>query len=280
VLLTGARGLLGAAIVREFSGAYEIVTPPRETLDLTSESSVARACADASPEIIINCAAFNDVDGAEDDAPSALAVNAFGVLSLAQYVRRAGATLVHYSSDFVFDGRASAPYTEADPPNPRGTYAASKLLGEWFALECPRAYVLRVESLFGRPGPAGARRGSLGTIVERIAAGEEVPIFVDRTASPTYTTDIARATRLMLQKHIAPGLYHCVNDGAATWADIARAVARHLGRDAAFRPMTLESAAMKASRPRYCALSNGKLREAGVPMPHWEDALRRFLAER
>src|SRR6185503_16594850 len=109
----------------------------------------------------VNCAAYNDVDGAEGAATTALALNAFAVRSLARAARRAGAGFVHYSTDFVFDGEQTRPYVEDDPPNPRSAYAASKLLGEWFALEHPGAFVLRVESLFGEPGPGGSRSGRL-----------------------------------------------------------------------------------------------------------------------
>ena len=185
--------------------------------------------------------------------------------------------LVHYSTDFVFDGRASEPYTETDEPNPRGAYAASKLLGDWFALEHPSAYVLRVESLFGEPGPGGGRTGSLGTIVSRIRAGEKTPVFVDRTVSPSYTADVARATRELLARDAPPGLYHCVNTGAATWAAIAEEVARLIDRPLTLEPITLESAALRASRPKYCALSNRKLQDAGIVMPEWRYALARFL---
>jgi dTDP-4-dehydrorhamnose reductase len=138
------------------------------------------------PEVVINCAAYNNVDRAEEEAVAALEVNAFGALSLSRAARAAGAVLVHYSTDFVFDGNADHPYSETDATNPRGVYAASKLLGDWFVLETPGAYVLRVESLFGEPGPDATRRGSLATIVERIRAGEEVPVFVDRTVSPSH----------------------------------------------------------------------------------------------
>ena len=188
---------------------------------MSDEGAVTAAVRAVEPDVIINCAAYNDVDGAEQEPGEALRVNTFGVSALACAARQHGATLVHYSTDFVFDGETTRPYTEEDRPNPRGLYAASKLLGDWFAADAPRAYVLRVESLFGHPGPGRARRGSLGTIVDRIRAGEEVPVFVDRTVSPGYTADIAWATRAALERGIPPGLYHCVNSGGASWARIA-----------------------------------------------------------
>jgi dTDP-4-dehydrorhamnose reductase len=278
VLVTGARGLLGAAIVREFSTVADLITPDRQALDLTSDEAVRDFIARACPDVVINCAAFNDVDGAEDDPGTALAVNGLGVLALVRAARELNAAFVHYSSDFVFDGETTRPYREEDPPNPRGSYAASKLLGDWFALEHPAAYVLRVESLFGRPGPGGARQGSLGTIVSRIRGGEEVPVFVDRTVSPSYTADVASATRQILRIAPGPGVYHTVNSGAATWAEIATEVARVLGLPLRMKPITLDSVALKARRPKYCALSNEKLEAIGIAMPHWSGAVRRYLA--
>jgi len=277
LLVTGASGLLGAAIAREFHGAAEVVPRDHAALDVSNEAAVDAAFADLRPDVVINCAAYNDVDGAEDHAQDALHVNAFGVLALARAAARQNAALVHYSSDFVFDGKTETPYTEEDPPNPRGVYGASKLLGDWFALDGPASWVLRVESLFGVPAPGGTRVGSLGTIVGRIRAGEEVPVFVDRTVSPSYTADVAAATRAVVERRPAPGLYHCVNTGAATWKEIALEAARLLGLPARIKPITLETASLKAPRPKYCALSNARLAAAGIAMPPWQEGLRRYL---
>jgi dTDP-4-dehydrorhamnose reductase len=277
VLVTGAHGLLGAAIMREFADA-ELHPFGHAELDVASESAVADSFAAVQPDVVINCAAYNDVDRAEQEAEAALRTNSLGVLTLARAARHAGAVFVHYSTDFVFDGEGDRPYVESDEPNPLGVYAASKLLGEWFTRECPRAYVLRVESLFGHPGEAGTRRGSLGTIVDRIRAEEEVPVFVDRTVSPTYTVDVARATRLIVERGVSPGLYHCVNSGAASWLEIAQEAARLIGRTLTAKRLTLATANLVAVRPRYCALSSGRLADAGIAMPTWRDALGRYLS--
>lgn len=279
ILVTGTRGLLGAAIVREFGSDHELRGLDRAGLDITNSVAVETAIASSSPDVIINCAADNDVDGAEDDPARAFRVNAFGVLALARASTAAGAVLVHFSSDFVFDGETARPYIEEDRPNPRGAYGASKLLGEWFALESPRTYVLRVESLFGPPAPGGSRRGSLGTIVDRIREGADVPVFVDRIVSPSCTPDIARAVRALLEKGVAPGLYHCVNDGCATWKEIAERAAALMGIELRMRALTLETASLRAKRPRYCAMSNAKLAAAGIRLRPWEEALEEFLAE-
>jgi dTDP-4-dehydrorhamnose reductase len=279
VLVTGAGGLLAAAIIREFEKAGEtLVALGRADLDITDPAQVHEAIAAARPDLVVNCAAFNDVDGAEADAAAALRLNAFAVRSLAGTARQAGARFVHYSTDFVFDGEETRPYVEDDPPNPRSAYGASKLLGEWFALEHPDAYVLRVEALFGEPGPGGSRTGSLKGIVTRIRAGEPTPVFVDRTITPGYTTDIAAATRELVTRRAAPGLYHCVNSGPTTWADVAAEAARLLGAPLTMKPITLESVSLPAPRPKFSALANARLAAAGISMPTWQDALARHLA--
>ena len=279
VFLAGASGQLGAAVAGELTGC-DVTAPSSATLDVADPDAVRRAVAGARPDAVINCAAFNDVDGAEDRVETALAVNAFAVRSLARAAEDAGAVLVHYSTDFVFDGRATEPYAEDAAPSPRGAYAASKLLGEWFALDAPYALVLRVESLFGTPRGWTGRRGSLEAIVDGLEAGREVRVFSDRVVSPGYVHDIAAATRRLLDVGAAAGLYHCVNGGAATWEEIARAAARLLGVEPRLRAVTTDQVVLGAPRPRYCALATGKLAAAGFTMPTWQDALRRWLAAR
>src|SRR5262245_48253875 len=255
VLITGAHGQLGAAMVRTFEG-LEVTAHTRQTLDVTAAAAVNAAVRAARPHVIVNCAAFNDVDGAEDRASEALAVNAFAVRALARTAEDAGARLVHYSTDFVFDGSATTPYTEDVRPSPRGTYAASKLLGEWFALEAPHAYVLRVESLFGVPANWSGRRGTLDGMVANLEQGREVRAFTDRIVSPGYVVDIASATRHLATTHAEPGLYHCVNSGHASWYDVARETAALIGnREPNLVAVTMDQMKMRAPRPRYCALS-------------------------
>lgn len=279
IVITGARGLLGTAISRELGRDHHTIPLDRARLEITDVAAVDAVIGSERPDVIVNCAAYNDVDAAEDDPALALRVNAFGVLALARAAARVDAALVHFSSDFVFDGEADSPYTEEDRPNPRGAYAASKLLGEWFALESRRAYVLRVESLFGPAAPDGARRGSLGTIVDRIRAGSEVPVFVDRVVSPSYTPDIARVVGTLIEGRIPLGLYHCVNDGRATWKEIAERAAALMDVELRMRPLTLEGARLRAARPRFCAMSHAKLAAAGVRLRPWDEALQEFLGQ-
>jgi dTDP-4-dehydrorhamnose reductase len=279
VFITGASGQLGSMVVRAFANC-DVEAHTSATLDITSSDAVSAAVGAARPDVIVNCAAFNDVDGAEDRPLDALAVNAFAVRTLARAAGDVGAALVHYSTDFVFDGNATTPYDEGAAASPRSTYAASKLLGEWFALDAPRAYVLRVESLFGSPRDWRGRRGTLDGLVGAIEEGREVRVFTDRTVSPSYTPDVAAATRHLLDTSAAPGLYHCVNSGHGTWKEVAEEAAKLLGIDARLTPITTDQVRLKAGRPRFCALSNRKLAAAGFEMPGWRDALKRWLAAR
>ena len=279
-LVTGAGGQLGRTVSRALADGYDVVPLTRAELDVTGEAGVRAAVAGLRPGVIVNCAAYTAVDRAEDDPAAALEVNAFGVRALARAAAGIDATLVHYGTDFVFDGVASEPYGEDDAPNPQSVYAASKLLGEWFARGA-RHYVLRVESLFGgvapAPGAGGGRGGSsLDRIADALLEEREVQAFVDRVVSPSYVDDVAAATLALLRAAPAQGLYHCVGSGHATWFEVATELAGRLGVAPAVRGVTLEERKLRAPRPRFCALSNRKLAAAGVEMPHWRDAVARY----
>ncbi|MSO55907.1 MAG: dTDP-4-dehydrorhamnose reductase [Acidobacteria bacterium] len=276
VLITGAEAQLAAAVAAEYARDAEVLALRHDELDITDTAAVQRCVASFLPTVIVNCASYNFVDRAEDEPEAALSVNAFGVRVLARASSDIHATLVHYSTDFVFDGTASKPYTENDRPSPASVYASSKLLGEWFALEAANGFVLRVASLFG-----GARaKNSVDRIVDAIIAGREARVFSDRTASPSYVVDVAAATRAVVDAG-APGLYHCVGSGHCTWEELACEAARLLGREGSAKLVSIRAAdvPMRAARPRYAALSNAKLR-AVAPMPGWRDALARYIKTR
>jgi len=279
VLVVGAGGRLGAAVVEAFADR-DVIAHTHASLDVTDAASVGQAVEQGAPDVVINCAAFNQVDEAEDRPTDAFAINAFAVRTLARAAETAGATLIHYGSDFVFDGHATDPYDEEALPSPASAYATSKLLGDWFALDAPRGFVLRVESLFGAPKGWTGRRVSLDVIIEGLEQERPVRVFTDRVVSPTYVEDVARATKYLIDGRAPPGLYHCVNSGSATWHDVAEEAARLLGVTPHLQAITMEQAAFKASRPRFCALANRKLAAAGFAMPTWQDALRRWIAVR
>lgn len=274
-LVAGAGGQLGETIVQRLANRWSIVAMGRRQLDLADTAAIGETVARLRPAVIVNCAAYTDVDGAEMAARQALAVNALAVGAFARAARDVGATLVHYSTDFVFDGTATEPYAETVAPAPQSVYAQSKLLGEWLAADAPTHYVLRVESLFGGP----RAKSSIDRIVDAISGGTEARVFVDRTVSPSFVDDVAEATAALVASAAPAGVYHCVNSGCATWYEVARHAAAQLGReDATITPVSVKDIPLKAKRPQYAALSNEKLARAGFRMPSWQDALDRHLA--
>ncbi len=284
IVIVGSEGQLGAAVVEECSSTHDATALTHRDLDITNDSAVRKTMAALAPDAIVNCAAYNDVDGAEDHPVEALNLNAMAVRALARAAEAHDAVLVHYSTDFVFDGTASTPYSEDSPTNPRSVYATSKLLGEWFALDYPRAFVLRVESLFGRAAGGRPAKGTVASMANAMLAGNEVRAFEDRTVTPTYVIDAARATRQLLEGSAAFGIYHLVSGGVCTWFEFATELARQLTaagslrQDARVRAVKFADAKLRAARPQYCALSNAKLAAAGITMPAWQDAVARYVA--
>jgi dTDP-4-dehydrorhamnose reductase len=277
VLVLGAGGQLGDAMVSQLAEQHEVVARDRREVDVTEAEAIVSTIGPLCPDVVINCAAYTNVDGAESDPVSALAVNALAVRTLARAAGDVDATLVHFGTDFVFDGETRQPYTETDAPNPRGVYATSKLAGELFAAECPRHYILRVESLFG----GRQARSSVDKMASGILSGTPVRAFSDRVVSPTHVDDAVRATSALLERASPPGLYHCVNTGWTTWADLARELARLLGRpDAPIVEIPMADAKLLAPRPQFAALSNAKLAEQGITMPTWQEALRKYVEGR
>lgn len=284
-LVIGAAGQLGAATMARLSRSrngssttdsvrFDAVPLTRADVDLSDAVALREKVLGLKPDIILNCAAYNLVDQAEDDPRPALDVNAFAPRVLAEAAEETGATFVHYSTDFVFDGKGARPYTEDDPARPQSVYGTSKLLGEWFAAQAPRHYVLRVESLFG----GTYVRSSVDKIIATIEKGEETRVFVDRIVTPSYVEDVVTATLALVNRGAPHGLYHCVNSGETTWYRLAEEIARLLDREPRLAPVKVADVKMRAKRPQYCALSNRKLAEAGVAMPSWQDSLSRYLS--
>jgi dTDP-4-dehydrorhamnose reductase len=275
VLVVGAAGQLGQAMVARLDGEHEVTAWARRDLDLTRHQDVREAVRELAPQAVINCSGYNQVDAAEDDQRTALEVNAMVVGTLARAAAALNALFLHYSTDFVFAGTASTPHTEAERPEPRSVYAQSKLIGEWLAADAPAHYILRVESLFGGP----QRHSSIDRIVDLIRAGQPAPVFVDRVVSPSFVVDVADASAFILKGRPPSGLYHCVNTGHATWMEVAEEIVRHLGvTGAALKPVFVKDVPLRAPRPQFAALSNDKLARAGYAMPSWQDAIGRYLA--
>ncbi len=275
IVVVGAGGQLGQALVRDLRKAgHEIVALTRAALDVTQRFVVLEKVTKLRPEVIVNATVLG-VDESEDEPKAALAVNAFAVRNLADVARSVDAALVHFSSDYVFDGIATAPYRETDRPNPVNVYGATKLLGEIYAQNVPRGYVLRVEGLFGTPGG----KGTIDKMIAEARQGRTLTAFYDRKVSPVHVDDVAAATRRLVEKKASAGIYHCVNSGFATWHELAVEIVRVLGSPSNVIPASLERSGMRVPRPLFSALSNEKLANAGIDLPTWQTALARAIGQ-
>jgi dTDP-4-dehydrorhamnose reductase len=280
IVVTGAGGRLGATMVPALRVAGHRVTGlTRADVDVTDARAVEAVVTGLLPDVIVNCTAYNAVDAAEADPGRAFAVNEEGPVALAAAATRLGALLVHYSTDFVFDGTASEPYSEDAPTRPLSVYGASKLAGERAAGGADRHYILRLESLFGGQAAAG-QRATVDLIADNLQAGVPFKVLVDRTVSPSYVRDVVRATSMLIERNAPFGLYHCVASGSTTWLELAEEIARLGGYTAKIVPVRSDEFQTAAPRPRFCALSNQKLIDLGIHMPTWTVALQDHLATR
>ena len=255
---------------------HEVVAAGREELDITDLKAVRRAVADVRPACVINCAAYTEVDGAEVETAKAFAVNALGVRNLASVCRELDVVLVHFSTDYVFDGKKQAPYFIFDPPSPLNAYGRSKLYGEEYLKRiAPRYYLIRTSWLFGIGG-----KNFVETVLRLAREKGELRVVDDQRGCPTYTRDLSRAVLDLIATH-AYGVYHITNAGDTTWYGFAREILWAAGLRASLRPIGSEELGRPAPRPANSVLDPFPLQETlGYLLPPWPDALRRYLAER
>jgi dTDP-4-dehydrorhamnose reductase len=274
----GASGTLGKALMAALPAAgYDLRAGfDRAACDIRDAAAVRAAVDQHTPAVLFNAAAYTDVDRAESEPELAFAANAIAPETLARVADATGAVLVHYSTDFIFDGERERPYDEFDPPSPQGVYARSKLAGEQLASAATRRlFILRVGCLYGRGG-----RNFPSTILRRLRAGETVRADRERLGSPTWVVEVARASAALARTtHF--GLYHCTSAGETSWAAFARFMAGELGlpdADARVDPLPTSALPMKAPRPRRSILDNRMLRLRGLDtLSSWQDAARAFI---
>ena len=278
--VVGATGQLGSDLVRTFTSPGELIPLGSRDLDVLDAARVRSTLADLRPTVVINATAYNFVDRAEEERPQAFALNAEAVGSLAATSQSLGAVFVHFSTDYVFDGRKRTPYVETDAPGPLGAYGESKLAGERLALErCERTVIFRVCGLFG----IGARSGK-GNFVEtmlRLAReGKPLRVVSDQVLGPSYTLDLARKVWAVLPK-ATHSLYHLTSGGQTSWYDFARRAFQLAGVTADITPVTAAEFGARAKRPAYSVLGHANLAALGEDdLRPWDAALAAYIAER
>jgi dTDP-4-dehydrorhamnose reductase len=260
--------------VNTLSNKNIVVASDVDTFDITNLDSTIKMVRDASPEIIINCAAYTNVDGCEQNIDLAYSVNALGARNLAIASTEEGARLLHISTDFVFDGNSNKPYIEFDKPNPLSVYGKSKLAGEEFVRQfCSRHYILRTAWLYGRNG-----NNFVKTMLKLASDRKVLSVVDDQIGSPTFTNDLIKAIEHIIGTE-AYGTYHTTNNGECSWNEFAKTIFEYAGIEGiTVNPITSEELARPAVRPKYSVLRNYMLElQFDYNMRNWKEGLKEYF---
>jgi len=279
ILLIGATGQLGGDILRN-NDAHDIDAPDRDMLDLGRTKQMADYVRARRPAMVINCAAFHNVPLCEDEPEQAFRINCIAVRDLGAICQEIGAWLVTFSSDYVFCGDKRMPYLEDDRPAPLQIYGITRLAGEQaaFATAPDRVVVIRTCGLYGSSGARSKGGNFVDNRVEEASKVSLIEMSSDQTVSPTSTDDLSRAVlSLISHPKLQPGVYHLVNEGACTWYEFTRAIVELIGLKVKVHPVDRGGKTGSMRRPLYSVLENSRAAALGIRLPHWRDALERYL---
>ena len=276
VLVIGGSGQLGTAIAARWHD-FEIVAPAHDELPIEQSARLEEALDRITPDVLVNAAAFHDVDRCEAEPQRAFEINARAAGAAARLAAARGTLFVTLSTDYVFDGKKGEPYTESDAPNPLSAYGASRLAGERLVEAAGgRAFVVRTCGLYGASRSPSRRPTFIERIVRQASQGEPARVVADVIASPTYSNDLAGALHSLAGSD-AYGLYHAAGAGAVSWFDFAQAAMAEARVDLPIEPIPAAQWKAAAIRPRFSALENAKLRELGISLRPWRAGLAEYL---
>jgi dTDP-4-dehydrorhamnose reductase len=280
VWIPGYRGQLGSDLCKAFA-AEELLLTGREEVRIEDAAQVNGAVERSRPDLILNCAAFHRVDDCEENPAAAFDVNVFGVGNLARAAARCGAVMVHFSTDYVFDGCSRVPYVESDAPCPKTVYGVSKVSGELLlAAAWPKHFIFRVSGLYGYAGSREKGTNFVEMMLGLARQGKPIRVVHDQTLTPTSAMDVAAAVRRVVESR-RYGLYHLTNAGECSWYDFACAVFESAKLQPDLTPVDSSAFPARAKRPSYSVLDNRRLRGIGCSdLPHWREALDRYIAGR
>jgi dTDP-4-dehydrorhamnose reductase len=287
VAVIGSNGQLGSDLCRVLAAqGMEIAPLTHGDLDVSDAAQTDQVLETIRPDVVISTAAFHKVEECEKQPARSFAVNAMGPRNLARVCRRLDALLVHFSTDYVFDGAQQHPYTETDLPGPLNVYAVSKLAGECMVpFSCRRYFVIRTCGLYGVAGSAGKGGNFVETMLQKAAEHAPIRVVNDQVLTPTFTGDLAEVTSQIIRPEIsgragACGLYHITAEGQCSWYEFARKIFELEELAVDLQPIGTAEFYSSVQRPAYSVLSKQKLNLLGLAMPGWEEGLARYLAAR
>ncbi len=283
--IIGANGQLGTDLQVTLTG-LRVTALTHADLDVCDAAHLRSALSELRPDVLINCSAFHKVDLCEDEPAASFAVNATAVYELARLARELDCTLIHFSTDYVFDGRARTPYAEDALPAPLSVYGTSKLAGECLVRAfCPRHFVIRTTGLYGVVGSTGKGGNFVETMLRLAQSGQVVRVVDDQVMTPTSTADLAAAVAALVERdarrEVAYGLYHVTSKGECSWYEFARTIFELCGMEVDLRPIPTSQLQARARRPAYSVLDHARWRAAGfAELRPWPDALHDYLRAR
>jgi len=281
LLLLGADGQLGTDIsraTRRFDNEIELIPMTHRDFEVTQAEVAQRVLGEQEFDALINCTSYHKTDEVEDNAAYAIAINAWAVKTLAELCAQKRSRFIHISTDYVFDGLANDPYTEDASTGPLNVYGASKVMGEALArTQHDDVLIFRVASLFGVAGASGKGGNFVETMIRVGREKGQLRVVNDQVMSPTYTADVAEMILAALRQRVAPGIYHAVNSGQASWYEFACRIIERAGVEATVEPIPSSEFPQRAQRPAFSVLDNRKLTALIGDIPPWEDALDRYL---
>ena len=282
ILLIGKTGQLGGSILAEQT-PHRIYAPDRNELDIESRESCEQVMEEFRPDVVINTAAFHNVPQCEVEPLRAFAVNCQAVRDLAAICKKMNARLITFSTDYVFGGEQRTPYREDDRTGPLQMYGISRLAGELAALATApqHAVVIRTCGLYGLSGATSKGGNFVDKRITDAQTNSELEMGCDQVVSPTYTGDLAQAVlKLIEHPQLAPGIYHLANEGECTWFEFTQAIYETMNLEVKVRPVDRGGMSGEMRRPLYSALANTRARALGITLPHWRDALERYLQQK
>lgn len=281
VILIGKTGQLGRELDNLLrKKGFKTFSFSHKELDILDQDKIRGVIKKIKPKYVVNASAYHQVAECEEFPEKAFNINAAYLKNLAGQCESVGSVLVHYSTDYVFDGTKNAPYFEEDIPTPLQVYGISKYAGEQIALKyCSSTIIVRTCGVFGGKTGSRAKKGNfILTILNQIKDKNSIEVSSEQIVSPTYARDLASATLMLLSKKPKSGIYHLINEGHCSWADFAQEITRLVGSKTKIIPVDRSGQSGGARRPLFSALKNTRAAKLGVILPSWQDALKRYLS--